>query len=82
MNSDETVAKRPNKCNRLKSLDIFGKSVEFTFKKETRFKTWIGASISTFTCTFVIIFLTLRTIKLVGKMDPFFSMTILASHDE
>ena len=66
MQKETPVGKKNDQCNKLKSMDIFGENVEFTFKKETRFKTWIGASISAFTCTFVFIFLTLRTLKLVN----------------
>ena len=69
-------------CNSLKSVDIFGEQIEFTFNGDTRFKTWIGASISCFMCTFFIIFLALRTTKLVSNDDPFFSMTTMYSKDE
>lgn len=60
------------------NLDIFGEGVQFTFKKNTRFKTYIGASISTLMILFFIIFLSLRTIKLVNYDDPLLSMIAMS----
>ena len=49
--------------------------------KETSYKTSIGASISCFVSTFFIIFLVLRTTKLILSDDPFFSLTTMGADD-
>ena len=56
-------------------FDIFGQGVEFTFKKETKFKTNIGDVMTILSFTILILFIAVRTIKLNSKDDPFFSMT-------
>ena len=63
-------------------MDIFGERVEFTFRKKTKFKTWIGASISCIMCSFFFTFLVLRTVKLVTSDDPFFSLTTMGVTDQ
>ena len=69
-------------CSGLKSLDLFGEKVQFTFQGRKNFNTWIGSSISCLMITFFISFLVSRTIKLAGRGDPFFSMTVLPSDTE
>ena len=72
----QKLALKSNICNGFKSLDIFGESVQFTFQKNTRFKTWIGSSVSCLMFLFFITFLVIRTNKLASREDPFFSMTL------
>ena len=58
----------------LRSIDIYGGSVGFTFKGETRYKTVFGGI-----CSFISIFsllciYTLRTVDFLGKLDTNTSM--------
>ena len=62
-------------------MDMFGEKVQFTFKKENSFKTHIGAFISCIMSIFFITFFLLRSIKLVTKDDPFFSLTMMGADD-
>ena len=62
-------------------MDMFGERVQFTFRKESSFKTHIGAFVSCVMSVFFIIFFSLRSIKLVTKDDPFFSLTMMGADD-
>ena len=59
-------------------MDMFGEAVEFTFQKKKRYQTVYGALIS-IACTILMTsFFIVRTLKLISKDDPFFSMTTMA----
>ena len=74
------IANPPRKCcSNFKSIDFFGERVEFTFKKSPVFQTNLGASISILCFILMMMFLTLRTMKLIDDKEPFFSSTTFYS---
>ena len=74
------IAKPPKNCgSNFKSIDFFGERVEFTFKKSPVFQTNLGASISVLCIILMMMFVTLRTMKLIDDKEPFFSSTTIYS---
>ena len=65
----------------LKSLDFFGKKVEFTFQKKPAFQTHLGAIVSIFCFLLMLAFFLVRTSKLVTEEEPLVSMATLAQSD-
>ena len=67
----------------LKSFDVFGKSINFTFKQDTQFRTTIGG-VATVLCGIVfLIMFTIKTAELAGKTDPFlFMLEVQSTSDE
>ena len=59
----------------LKSFDLFGESVQFTFENKRTFTTKMGGCISLVSIILMLVFTALRTLKLVTKNDPFFMST-------
>ena len=60
---------------------MFGKEIDFTFKKQKYFRTYCGAVVSVFCFMLILLFVVLRSQKLISKEDPFFAMTDLAVKD-
>lgn len=58
----------------LKSIDMYGEGTNFTFRKESKFKTLFGAILSIFVISLFIAFSLMRAQKLVGHGDPFLTM--------
>ncbi len=54
----------------LKSFDLFGERVQFTFENKRTFTTKMGGCISLISIFAMLVFITLRTLKLVTKNDP------------
>ena len=70
-----------NTCERWKTFDRFGQSVEFTFPGERQYKTSIGALVSLVCISLMIAFVAQRTSKLISRDDPFVTMTSSSNDD-
>ena len=64
-----------------KSLDFFGKKVEFTFQKKPAFQTHLGATVSIFCFLLMLAFFLVRTAKLVTEEEPLVMKSTLAQSD-
>ena len=69
------LARKQQCCNTLKSVDMFGEQVNFTFKSEKTYNTTFGGAISLFCLLVLGSFFVTRTQKFLTQDDPFFSMT-------
>ena len=59
----------------LKSMDFFGKPIMFTFRGQETYQTWFGATVSLLSLLIILVFISMRQLKLFSKDDPFFAMT-------
>ena len=69
-------------CSKFKDLDIFGANVEFTFKGKRNFTTIVGALITSLMFAVFLSFMTVRTLKLFSKDDPFLSTMTMDAEDK
>ena len=65
-----------------KELDMYGVGVEFSFKNNKRFNTWMGALMTCITTTLFISFVSIKTIHFVLQREPKVSMTKMAADYE
>ena len=59
-----------------KNIDIYGEQVNFTFEGRTYFQTYLGGCASIFAFVLMLTFLGVSTLRLLGRLDPFFSSSI------
>ena len=71
-----------NPLTKLKSVDMFGERVNFTFKSEKTYNTWIGTVMSILCIALLCSFFITKIEKFVTMGDPFFSMTIQTLEDD
>ena len=69
------LGRKQHCCNSLKSVDMFGEQVNFTFKSKKTYNTTTGGAISLFCLLLLGSFFVTRTQKFLTQDDPFFSMT-------
>ena len=62
-------------CESIKSFDLFGEKVNFTFHSKNYFTTYLGAIVSIFCIALMTAFFVLRTQRIVLQQNPFFSMS-------
>ena len=79
MNEERTTRKTFGEA--LKSVDVYGKPVGFTFKDKSKYQTTLGAGITIVCAAMMLSFLIVCTNKLISAEDPFFSMTTRARED-
>lgn len=64
------------------SFDMYGPSVTFSFKRQKKFPSGVGTVMTLLTIALMVAFIVNRTLKLLSKNDPFFSMLQMASEDK